>query len=225
MKYSRKRTYRRKRLSRKRRTMNISRPRMSRTPSFNVTRTFWHFNWAPNTATTGGFWQYQQINLGNVPNVSEYVSVFDTYRVNSIKYTFRPRYDSFAGNDTTDTTLPGVTNQGGSDVHVIVDPKSTTNPSGTYTTANLNAFLENGKVRTYSGNKPFSFLIKYPCVLDDINGVAATNLRKAPFLSTKNTTINHRGAHVFISDVNLTGNFGNSWDVFVTLNMTFKGQA
>lgn len=225
MKYSRKRIYRRKRLSRKRRTMNISRPRMSRVPSFNVTRTFWHFNWAPNTATTGGFWQYQAITLNNVPNVSEYVSVFDTYRINSIKYTFRPRYDSFAGNDTTDTTLPGVTNQGGSDVHVIVDPKSTVNPSGTYTTANLNAFLENGKVRTYSGNKPFSFLIKYPCIQTDVNGTSSAQLQRAPYLSTKTGTIAHRGAHTFISDVNLTGNFGNSWDVFVTLNMTFKGQA
>lgn len=224
MAYSRKRTYKRKRPAYRKRKMNISRPRMSRPPVFNVTRTSYLTNWSPNTTGTSGFWQYLQANLNNISNVSEYTALFDTYRINSIKFTFRPRYDSFAGNDTTDTTLPGVTNQGTTDVHVVIDPKSLVGPSGSYNSTTLNAFLENGKVKTYSGTKPFSVFIKYPCILDDVNASGSVLIRRAPFLRTSSPAILHRGVHVFMQDTNLTGVFGQSFDIFVTMNMTFKGQ-
>lgn len=226
MAYQRKRSNQKKR-SYPKRKMNISRPRMRKSslPSLNVTRTSYLTVWNPNTSSTVGFWQYMSANLQNITNYNEYTAVFDTYRINSLKFTFRPRYDSFAGNDTTDTTLPGTTAQGGTNAHVIIDPKSSVTPTGTYTSANLNAFLENGKVRSYTGNKPFSVTVKYPTITDDVNSVTGAIFKRAPFLSTKNTNILHRGMHVFLQDTALTGVFNQSFDIFVTMNVTFRGYA
>jgi len=188
-----------------------------------VSRTWWSSNWTPSTGSTSGFWQYFTTTAGSIPNIAEYVALFDMYKINSLKFVLRPRYDSFAGNDTTDTTLPGVTNQGGNQVHVIIDPRSGNTPSGTYTSANCNSFLENGKVRTYRGEKPITINIKYPCFVDSVNNTANTQFVRSKFLSVLNTGITHRGAHVFIQDVNFTGVFGQSYDVFVTASITFKG--
>jgi len=96
-------------------------------------------------------------------------------------------------------------------------------PSGTYTSANMNTFLENGKVRTYTGVRPFSFTIKYPTVVNDFNNTANSMFQRSPFLPTTNTGVTNQGAHVFIADVNLTGLFTQSYDVFVTAYCTFKG--
>lgn len=195
----------------------------SRLPSVKVQRTFWLQAWAPSTATTAGFWQYWTTSPSQIPNITEYTALFDKYKVMSIKFTFRPRYDNFAGNDTTDTTLPGTTAQGGTNMHVIIDPTSNVTPSGTYDSANLNRFLENGKVRSYTGNKPISVYIKYPCVAEDTNGTANARYERAKWYSTNLPGVQHRGFHAFLQDTNLTGTFNQTFDVFVTYNIVFRG--
>lgn len=201
----------------------LRRTRMPRQPVLNVTRQWWALNWSPSSGSIGGFWQYLSTSVGSIPNIGEYTALFDSYKVNSFTIILRPRYNSFAGNDTTDTTLPGVTNQGGNDVHVIIDPKSTVVPSGLYTSTNLNTFLENGKVRSYRGMNPITIMVKYPCMSDDVNNTANSDFKRFSYVSTTNTGVSIRGAHVFISDVNLTGIFGQSYDVFYRLNVTFRG--
>lgn len=184
-----------------------------------VKRTFWYENWVPSTASTSGFWRNYALGLSNLPSVNEFTALFDQYRINSIKFTFRPRYDNFSGNDTTDTTLPNVTNQGQTHLHCIVDPESTVTPSGTYSSSNLNSFLENGSVRSYDGNRAVNVYIRKPMV--NLNGVERRV--KAPWLQCGQNAIQHYGIHVFAQDINLTGVFGQSWDVFVTYYMQFRG--
>lgn len=196
---------------------------LSKQPMVNVTRTWWSQNWVPAVTNTTDFWKYLSISISSIPNVSEYTNLFDAYKVNSLTFTLRPRYDNFAGNDTTDTTLPGVTNQGGNQVHVIIDPKSPVTPSGAYSSANLNSFLENGKVKTYMGHNPIKIHVKYPCLADDVNASTNSIFRRCPYISTAVPGAVIRGAHVFIQDVNFTGVFGQSYDLFVTANVTFKG--
>lgn len=189
-----------------------------------VVRTFRSTYWQPATATTGDFWKYWTQSVSAIPNWSEYAALFEQYRVNWMKLTFRPRFNNFSGDNTTDTTLPGVTNQHGTELHVIIDPKSQTTPSGTYTSANLNTFLENGKVRTYRGLRPIHVKVKYPCVLDDINAGTGFSWKKTPWLSTQfASNIQHRGVHTFAADSNMSGTFGNAFDVFYTISVTFKG--
>lgn len=217
--YNRKRATRRGGSKRKR-AMRVHRP-LGQTP-IHIKRTFWNSNWSPNTTTTDGFWKYFTFALSYMPSYLEVTNLFEVYKLNRIKVTFRPRYDSFAGNDTTDTTLPGVTNQGGTNMHVLIDPKSNLAPSGTYTSSTMNQLFELGNVKTYTGNKPFSVYFK-PTV--DMTVGAVTNGRRipAPFIQSAIPSILHNGFHVFAQDVNLTGVFGQSFDIFITYYMTVKG--
>lgn len=208
---------------RKKRTTSVPTTVAPKMSTMRVKRTCWTQNYAPSTATTAGFWSYVATNLGNVTNVAEYTALFDSYRINGIKYTLRPRFDNFSGNNTQDATQPGVTNQGGCLVHVIKDGDSTLVPSGTYTSATLNSFLENGSVKTYSGNKAINIYFK-PKVDRTFAGVSTAGRTSSPWLSTSQAAIAHNGVHLFFQDVNLTGNFGQSWDLFITYYMEFKGQ-
>lgn len=190
---------------------------------FSVKRTFYQGNWQPNTTTTNGFWRLFAPAMSDLPSLSEYQGLWDSFRIRGIKATFRPRYDSFAGNDTVDTTLPGVTNQSGTRAFVVVDPYTITGPTGTYNAATLNTFLENGsKIRTYEGNRPFSIYWK-PTVDRTLGNVSTGGRMKAPWLQFgAGTAIAHYGFHVFMQDNAFAGTFGNSYDIFYTYYMQFK---
>lgn len=184
-------------------------------------RTTWLQNWTPSTTGTNDFWRYYQFTLQQITNFTEMAALFDQYKMYALKYTFVPRYDSFAGNDTTDTTLPGVTNQGGVKLHIVKDPFSVVGPTGTYTSANLNSFLEQGnRVKTYSGNRNVSVFFR-TTVNQTVEGTN-TNRVRAVWLNTTQTNIAHSGFHVFAQDVNLTGVFGQSFDVFVTAYLMLR---
>lgn len=178
-------------------------------------RTCFVFSWAPNTSTIDGFWRYFGTNLASMTNATEITLLFDQYKIAALKYTFRPRNTGFDGANTTDTTLPGVTNLGTTHVHIINDPYSTVTPSGTYTAANLNSFLEQGHVKSYTGIRPFSVYIKptTPNVLDQTNNSVR---KRAGWINTTTAGINHYGFHVFMQDTNLAGVFGQTFDVFCT---------
>lgn len=177
--------------------------------------------WVPGTAAVSDYWKSLAWSLSGLPSASELTSLFDQYRITGIKVTVRPRYDSFAGNDTTDTTLPGVTNQGGNDIHVIIDPNNDLTPAGAYNTTTLNTFLENGNVQTFSGNRPFSVFVR-PKVGLDVGGVASAQ-RSSQWIQTSQPGILHYGMQMFITDVGMTGNFGNSYDFFYTFYIECKG--
>lgn len=218
----RKRSYSKRKRTIKRRPMNVSRPRRmmrSNNPVARFKRTFYTTTLTPSTGATSGFWQYSTITLSDLPNVTEYTALFDQYKINAVKVTFRPRYDNFAGNDTVDTTLPGTTAQGMTRVHVINDPDSTLTPTGAYTSATLNSFLEQGNVRTYDGTKPFSVYYR-PKIVNSLT--TGTNNIRAPWINTSSPSVSHRGFHYFMQDVNLTGTFNQAFDIFVTMYFMCK---
>lgn len=220
-KYTRKSAMRKRRTTRRR--AYRKRTRQSNAAFFSVKRTFYSGNWAPNTSTTAGFWRLFAPALSDMPSLSEYTALWDSFRIKAIKVTFRPRFDNFSGNDTTDTTLPGVTNQSGTRAFVIVDPYTNTGATGTYTSTNFNLFLENGsKVKCYEGAKPFS--VYWKPTIDRSIGASVTGGRiKAPWIQTASgTTIPHYGFHIFMQDNAFAGTFGNSYDIFYTYYMQFK---
>ena len=154
------------------------------------TRTTYSENWTPNPNSTNGFYRYYQLNLSNVNNFGEFTALFDQYKINAIVYKFVPRYDGFSGNDTTDTTLPGVTNQGATRMHIMVDPYSVDGPTGAYTSATLNSFLERGSnIKTYDGGKTFTVYFK-PTYNNTVEG-SNTNRVPSKWLNTTTPTINH----------------------------------
>ncbi len=196
-----------------------------RSQALSLKRTFRLEYWQPSTATTNDFWRYYSFTWAQLPSLSEFQALFDTGRISAIKVTFRPRFDNYSGNDTTDTTAPGITNQTGTNVHVIVDPKWVGAPTGTYSNATLNTFLEQGGVRSYKGTSPFSIYFK-PTINQTVGAVQGMR-RRAPFLlldSSSNATGSpHYGFHIFMQDPNMNGSFGNAYDVFVTYYMQFRG--
>ena len=210
---------------RKRRRVFSRIPRAPRYSAVNVVRakrTFFLENWTPSTGVTSGFWRYYTPSLSQLPSAAEFQALFDMYKISAIKLVLRPRYDNFDGSNTTDTTLPGVTNQGGTNVHVLIDPDSTTVvPTGTYTSTNLNTFLENGSVRSYTGNRPIT--IYWKPKVGDAMALGESRVRpKWMGTSATPSTLIHHGVHIFLQDTNLTGTFNQSFDVFVTYYMMFK---
>lgn len=186
-----------------------------------IKRTFWLENFTLSTASTNGFWRYYSFNINALPSFStELVQVFDRYKINGIGMMFRPRYNVADGSNTTDTTPPGITNQAGNYLHIIKDPYSTITPTGTYTAATLNAFLENGSVKTYHGFKPVRVFWKPTVDEGTANGSGAR--RRAKWYQTNAASQpTHFGIHVFQQDVNFTGATSQSFDVFVTFYMQF----
>lgn len=199
--------------------------RAPRDAYMRMKRTFRLENWTPSNTTTNDFWKYYTIRFSDLPNVADYQALFDEYKISAVKFTFRPRYDNFAGNDTTDTVLPGLTNVGATYLHFINDPASRVAPSGTYTAATLNTFLENGNVRSVLANKPVSVYFK-PLINDAISqtGASADQFRrvKPGWLTTNTPGTLHCGFHVFAQDINLAANWQNSYDVFVTMYFAVK---
>lgn len=199
--------------------------RMSLVPrgpkTFTLSRTWYGGNWSPVSTATTGFWRYLSFGLANLPSYQDFTNIFDEYRFDSIKVLLRPRFDGFVGNDSTDTAPPAVTNGPSTQVNVIIDPGSNVVPSGTYSSGTFNSFLENGKVVSYQGNKAVTFTIRRPTVDNQL--FLGTSKMVSPWISTSDSASAHKGAHVFMSDVNLTGFFYQSYDLFYTYNLSFRG--
>lgn len=224
--YGRRRTSRRsnrKRGPRRlRRNYRIARPVITPKPAF-IKRKFYFQNWTPSVVATTDFWKSFSFTLTNMYNSSDVTNLFDQYKINGIRVEMHPRYDSFAGNDTVDTTLPGITNQGGNQVHINFDTYNDVAPTGVYNTATLNFFLEKGGlVKTYAGHKPIKFYFK-PTIEQNVGTVNTGRRIRAPYVSTTQAGLPHFGFSAFISDPNMTGNFSQSYDIFLTYYLTCKG--
>lgn len=208
-----------RRILRARRKYAAKVPRMLRSQSMTVARKFWSAYWIPSTVSTSDFWKYYQFQPNQIPNWSDFFNLFDQYKVNALKFSFVPRSDGFDGANTTDNTLPGVTNASGTRLHVVNDPYSTVVPTGTYTAATLNSVMEQGTVRTYIGTKTVDVYFK-PTI--NVTTEAGSNYRvKAPWLNVNVQNV-HNGFHIMAQDANFTGFFNQAYDVFITAYMSFR---
>lgn len=220
LKYTRKRVYRRKRRTYKKRMMGRVRRivRSPRVTQIQCKRTLHGGTWTFGTATVNDFWRYFTYTITSFNGFSEMSSVFDEYKVNAIKVTFRPSYDSIQN-----VTAAGTLIQPQAYAHVIVDPASTIIPTGTYTLPNLNTFLENEGVRTYTLNRPFSVYYR-PKTTSQIAGSGTGSvMRGSPWVRTSDTGAQYRGFHMFLQQNNFsTGNTNISLDVFITFYCSFR---
>lgn len=200
--------------------------------ALKVSRTWYAGQVVPNTTTTAGFWNYVSSSLSSagtiagtalsaLPNSTEYTNLFDTFKLNGIKFKFRPRNvdlnlsQTNPSTGTTYTDVPYVT--------YLVDPYSGLAPSGTYSIATYNNLLQEGKIKTVRGDKEFSIYVK-PRVQEQFGSGAIRFISPRYTLTdTNGTTMPHRGFHMFFHSYNFTGVF-NTYDVYVTYYMTFKGQ-
>lgn len=212
----------RKRTSRKRTRKNYK-PRMlrkvvPRTNALTIKRKFFLRTWTWGTTTTSDFWRYQGFFFSDIPNFSELASVFDTYRVNAIKFTYMPRYTS------TNAEAAGTTGSPQAYAHYIVDPDSTLIPAGIYGSATTNQLLENTGCKTRQLNKPFSVYYKPKVLQAYLGGGTGAAARSPPFVRTSDVNVDFRGHHMYIQQNNFSAsaNANIILDIFVTVYMTLK---
>lgn len=188
----------------------------------NFKRYVYGGNWAFSTAATSGFFRHFTPGLNALNNLGEYQAVFDQYKINGIKITVIPRWD---GADVGTTAAPGLNMMY---LTYCVDPKSTLVPSGTYTSATLNTFLENcnGKTRTRMFNKPVNIYFKPMISARDLYSASTTTNYVGPkWIATESSSIAHRGVYMFLHDNNLTTSGLSGWsvDIFYTFYFQCKG--
>lgn len=219
MAMKRRSTMRSRRRVKKRRTMNISRPRTRRVSNMlSIKRTSYIGTWTWANTTTNDFWRYENYSGSNINGFSEFAALFDEYKINAIKVTFRPSYDSVNA-----PTAAGAVAQPQAYAHVVVDPESTVIPSGIYSQANLNTFLENSGVKTYTLNRPFSVYFKPKCLSQVLGGGTGSKIERPGWLRTSDPTVNHRGFHMFIQqNAMLQTNTNVRLDQYVTVYAQFR---
>lgn len=187
-------------------------------PRFQMTRTGYAGTWSWATTTTNDFWRYMTFSAANIQNFTDMSNLFDEYRINAIKVTFRPRYDSIIGG-----TTPATTAIAQAYAHVLVDPASTLLPTGVYNASGMNTLLENQGVKTYTLNKPFSVYFK-PKVQDSLQGGGtATRVINPGFIKTNETGVDHRGFHMYIQqNAFATDNTQIKLDMYYTFYLTLR---
>lgn len=185
-------------------------------PMIKIKRTTIGGAWAVGTAAVGDFWRYYQPNLSQFNNITEFSNLFDQYKVNGIKYTFYPRYDSVDANpgSFTNTTVKMVT---------VVDPFTGLVPLGVYSTATLNTLMEQSGAKVRNGLRPVSVYFK-PQIEIPTNiggGVTYTPASKV-WINTSSTGVPFRGFHTFVATNNMSTPSGLVYDVYITWYITFK---
>lgn len=200
-------------------------------PTIAIKRTCYLGVLSPQTTTVGGFWQYRTVSLttgfvdavgssmGGLSNVAEYEALFDQYKLSAFRIVLRPRV--FELNATQD--IPASSSwRDRPYVSVIKDPYDRTNPTGTYTQANLNTFLTLGNAKTYRGDRNVVIYMK-PKVSEDY-GLGAQRYVSPAWtdLNTAGKDMQHRGFHMFFHTQSMQQSFSN-YDVFVTYYLKFRG--
>lgn len=216
--------YLRKKRTTKRRSRKMMVRRVPRAmPNvLSVKRTFWWNTWSWATTTTAGFWQYLNVSLSTMPNIAEYQALFDLYKINGVKFTFRPNIDGVNPAD-----VAGATGGGMGQVHYIIDPSNTYTPTGSWSSTTVNQFLELGGVKTRNMAKPFSIYLR-PKISDDAVGGGTNAQPLGPrWLRTDSPGVIHNGVHVLLHPSNsfaTTPTFRVTYDIFITFYLQFKGQ-
>lgn len=221
--YKRKRSSTRGRRRVRRRTVGMSSALYKAKRSFArsevaMKRTLYDTSWIFSTGSTNGFWRYQTFTAGTaINNFAELAAVFDEYKILKIKQTFRPRYDNVAV-----PTGAGSIVQPQAYAHVVLDPQTTlSTPTGVYSVGTVNTFLEQGGVRTYTLNKPFSVYFTPMC--SSATGSGGTMVR-SPWLKTTNTGEQFRGFHCMLQQNNMdVTNTNIILDSFITVYFKCRG--
>lgn len=190
--------------------------RLARDGAFMVKRTFNLNTWFFATTNTTDFWKYYSFALTDLPSYGEFSPLWDNYKICAIKVTFRPTRNGVDANPANGPNLLTL--------HTLVDQRSTVTPSGLYTRANCNTFLENGtRVKSRPLVKPISVYFK-PMVRQQVGDTSVPAMpRYAGYTSIAYPALGHFGFHAFVTDANMSANFGGQGvDVFVTYYMKFR---
>jgi len=166
-----------------------------------------------SSASIAGFWRYWSTTAANMSNFAQHAAVFDEFKIVRVGFEFRPQWDNYSPDNTLWSS--GI-------IHTIVDPSSSTTPAGAFGVGTLNAFLEQGNVKSqrFGTNVIRSFA---PKVASQVAGGGLFGrLQAAPWLKTDDVSVVHNGMHVYLQQFDTTL-LPMKYDVFVTHHIMFRG--
>lgn len=208
---------------RKMRTRKLRVPRMIKGPqnaTLMVKRTQYNASFVMGTAATNQFWNYFEPQLSNGFNtLSDFAALFDSFKVNGIRLSFKPRFDTLAGPTTGATPMTVAMPQ----ITYCIDPDSRLVPSGAYVPATLNTLLEQGNTRTVRSTKDVNIYYK-PKVSMPTNIGSGQYFRKPGWLDLQGCqSVPFRGVHVFFHNNNFSAVTQDIvYDLYITWYITFK---
>lgn len=216
-----------------RKNFRVPRPRKMSNNYLSVKRSFYAGIVSPSTASTPGFWSFLAPSLNSagllfnttltgLPNVGEYSSLFDTYKLSAIKYRLVPRTGPFSQDQTIPST--GTTFLDKPNISILYDPKNTLAFAGTYSPTTYNVFTELGNVKRFRGDRDINIYMK-PLIQEQY-GSGAIRYMKPRFtaMDAAGLAMPHRGTMVFFHQNAWTSTSLPSFDVYVTYYMQFRGQ-
>lgn len=207
----------RRRFVKRRRMMGARRTKRG-TSTVLVKRTNFGGTWTFGSAATNDFWRYLDYDMTAFNNFAEFANIFDEYKVNAMKITFRPSYDSIVA-----PVAAGSLVQPQAYMHYVVDPGSSTIPTGTYSTATVNTFLEQSNVRTKTLRAPISIYFKPKVLSQNLGSGTGAVVERPQWTRTTETGTRHRGVHVLLQQNSMsTGNTNIKLDVFITYYVQFR---
>lgn len=183
---------------------------------YNIQRNFHYAHWVPSTVAVVDFWKQVVFTANNLPDFSQLQSIFDEYKINGIRVRMMPRSTEYAGNDNTAASTRQPTNF----VSVRIDPMDQLAAAGAYTRNTYNTFCERGKVAVYTGIEPIDFFFR-PMIGDQLQtGVSRV---RPMWINSADGGVEHYGFNCFFHDPNFAAAFTQTYDVFVTYYMQFRG--
>jgi len=198
----------------RRRTARPSRNlRMVGSPTFFVKQKTFFQTITFSSASIAGYWRYWSTTPSNMSNFGQHATVFDEYKIVGVTFEFRPQWDNFSPDNSLWSS--GV-------IHTIVDPSSSTIPAGAFGTGSLNAFLEQGNVKSQRFG---TNVVRYfkPKVSTQVSGGGLSGrLIPAPWCKTDDVAVQHNGMHVYLQQFDSTL-LPMKYDVFVTHHIMFRG--
>lgn len=187
-------------------------------PTISIKRLFYRETWTFSTTSVGDFWRYYQPTVNPAfNNFPEFAAVFDQYKVNGVKITFRPRMDQVDGSSTTLTgPMPNLV--------TVIDPYSTLTPAGTYGAGTLNLLLEQSNAKVHKGDEVVDVYWKPKIQIPTNVGSGVTYVDSSKmWLNCTSDLVPMRGFHVMIQNNAFSTTAPNViYDVYFTWYITFR---
>lgn len=203
-----KRTYRRKKGARRKRRV-VRKYRLSRRiPNNSRTYTFTRSYFAGQIVSAAALPVFGSLffTLGNLPNSSEFTSLFDEYRVGKLTFNFVPI--KLQGNIDAAYSCP--------ELFTIVDKDDSTVPSS------INEFLQSPSMRIVSSSRRFRryFYPKFASSMY-VSAVSTGYGARNGWVDCTNSDVPHYGLKYMMNPSTIASAF--IYQVFVTATVKFRG--
>lgn len=173
----------------------------------NFTRAFYSQQWVFSTAAIGGYYQTLSLQLGQIPNNTEFTNLFKQYKINAFKWTFVPR--------STDASVADAAAGAPMGYIYVNKNREATSISGAYSAATLNNVLEK-PYKVLNMTRPRSIYMKCNTIVD-------SEITYNKWLTTVTTGTGHFGYDVYWWFLGAVPTVNVVMDIYCKAYLSMKG--